>query len=85
MRALFALLLLIAAPLAVAAPVPKSVKAKLPDYYPTSDGATWEYEMGGSAITVRATEVTDKDGVRTVKLLTEHGGKEVSSERIQVT
>jgi len=77
-------LLLFGVPLAVAAPVPKAVKAKLPDYYPLTDGAIWEYEMGAVTLVVKATEVTEKDGVRTAKLVREHDGKEVSSEGIHV-
>ena len=83
MRPLLALLLL--APLAIGAPVPKKVKAKLMDYYPMADGATWEYEMGKSTVTTRATEVKEKDGARSVTLVTEHEGNEVASERVQVT
>ncbi len=76
--------LLFAAAVAVAAPVPKSIKAKLNDYYPLADGATWEYQMGGTEVTVRVKGVTEKDGVRSAKLVTEQGGKEVAHETIRV-
>ncbi len=83
MRAAF--VLLVVASVAAAAPVPKAVKAKLSDYYPMAEGATWEYAMGTSTVTTRATEVSEKDGVRSIKLVTEHEEKEVATERIQVT
>ena len=62
MRPLLALLLL--APLVAGAPVPKKVKAKLPDYYPLADGTEWVYAMGQTELTVKVTDVTEKDGVR---------------------
>lgn len=82
MRTAVALLFVAAA--AVAAPVPKTIKAKLKDYYPLTEGTTWEYEMGQTAVTVRVTEFKEKDGVRTGKLVTELAGKEVSTETIRV-
>jgi hypothetical protein len=81
MRAAVALLFVAAA---AAAPVPKSIKAKLNDYYPLAEGATWEYSMGGTDVTVRVKDVTDKDGARSAKLVTEHAGKEVAHETIRV-
>lgn len=77
-------LLVLLAPLAVAAPVPKKVKEKLSDFYPLADGTTWVYEMGQTEVTVRATEFAEKDGVRTSKLVTEHSGKQVATEGIRV-
>jgi hypothetical protein len=82
MRAVVALLF--AAAVAVAAPVPKTIKAKLKDYYPLADGTAWEYQMGAAEVTVRVKDVTEKDGVRSAKLVTEQGGKEVASETIRV-
>ncbi len=82
MRAAFALL--VVASVAVAAPVPKAVKKKLPDYYPLTEGTTWEYDMGKTPVTVRVKEFKEKDGVRTGKLVTEHDGKAVASESIRV-
>ncbi len=82
MRPLLAVLLV--AVVAVAAPVPKKVKAKLPDYYPLADGTEWVYAMGESEVTVRVTEFTEKDGVKTGKLVTSIGGKDVASETIRV-
>lgn len=82
MRTAVALLFVAAA--AVAAPVPKTIKAKLKDYYPMADGATWEYSMGGTDVTVRVKDVAEKDGARSAKLVTEHGGKAVASETIRV-
>jgi hypothetical protein len=83
MRAAVALLLL-AAPFALAAPVPKALKAKLKDYYPLAEGTTWEYKVGQEECVVRATEVTHMDGVTTSKLVTEHNGKQVATETIRV-
>lgn len=82
MRAVVALLFV--ASVAVAAPVPKTIKAKLKDYYPMTDGATWDYQMGNTDVTVRVKDVTEKDGARSAKLVTEHGGKAVASETIRV-
>ena len=69
---------------AVAAPVPKAIKKKLPDYYPLTAGSTWVYTMGQTEVTVKATEFEEKDGVRSAKLVTELGGKQVSDEVIRV-
>jgi hypothetical protein len=82
MRPLFALL--VVASLAVAAPVPKAIKAKLKDYYPLADGAEWEYSLGQETVLIKATEVTAKDDVTTAKLVTTLGGKSVADETIRV-
>jgi hypothetical protein len=80
----FACVVLLAVTSVVAAPVPKAVKKKLPDYYPLTAGSIWEYQMGTTEVVVKATEFEEKDGVRSAKLVTEHQGKEVSNEVIRV-
>ncbi len=83
MRLVPLVLLLVATP-AVAAPVPKAIKKKFPDYYPLTAGATWVYNMGATEVTVRVKSVEEKDGVKTGVLATEHNGKEVATETIRV-
>lgn len=67
-----------------AAPVPKAVKKKFPDYYPLAAGSEWLYLMGQTEVTIRVTEFEERDGVKTAKLVTLHGGKEAASEVIRV-
>jgi hypothetical protein len=80
----FACVVLLAVTSVVAAPVPKAVKKKLPDYYPLIAGSKWEYAMGGTIVVIEAKDYLEKDGVRTAKLVTSHQGKSVAEETIRV-
>ena len=85
MRLSLTLLVLVAsAALAPAAPVPKAILKKFPDYYPLLPGTEWEYEAGESLFTVKVKDYEKKDGVRTGTLATFSGENEVATERIRV-
>lgn len=52
-----------------AAPVPKELAART--YYPAAVGSKWEYALDGETnvvLAVEVTKVTEKDGVRTVRV-----------------
>ncbi len=67
-----------------AAPVPKEILKKFPDYFPLLPGTAWEYGVGESTVTVEVQDYTERDGVRTGTLVTNANGKEVASESIRV-
>ena len=70
--------------LASAAPVPKEVLKKFPDYYPLELGNEWLYQIGGSEITVVVTAADKKDGVQTGTLETKAQGKTIASEKMRI-
>ena len=67
-----------------AAPVPKEVLKKFPDYYPMRVGTEWLYLVGESEITVKVTDFKKEDGVRTGTLATVANGQVVATESIRV-
>ena len=81
---LLALAFVLLAPLSQAAPVPKEILKKFPDYYPLLPGTEWEYRVGESAVTVKVKDYTEKAGVRTGILASEVNGAEVATEAIRV-
>ena len=72
------------APASQAAPVPKEILQKFPDYYPLLPGTEWEYLAGEIAVTVKVKGYTEKAGVRTGTLSTEVNGAEVATEAMRV-
>ena len=54
------LLLAVAAPLAIAAPIPKDFRAKQPSF-PTAVGTKWEYVIQGTDTLDHVREVTSRD------------------------
>ncbi len=70
--------------LAGAAPVPKEVLKKFPNYYPLELGNEWVYQVGENEVTVIATAVEKKDGVQTGTLETKVNGKTVAAESMRV-
>lgn len=62
------IVLLVLAPLAMAAPVPKEFKAKKGDYFPTTVGTSWEYVVEATGAADHSREVTaetrQEDGSR---------------------
>jgi hypothetical protein len=73
------LLLALAASAATAAPVPKELKAKKGDFFPTAVGSRWEFVVDGTDTLDHVREVTaeevEKDGTRTVDFVwTSHAG-----------
>lgn len=81
---LSAFILLAFAAVAPAAPVPKEVLKKFPDYYPLLPGTEWEYAIGEAAVTVKVQDYEKKDGVRTGTLATFANGKVAATEKIRV-
>lgn len=81
---LLALAFVLLPPLSRAAPVPKEILKKFPDYYPLLPGTEWEYRVGESAVTVKVKDYTEKAGVRTGILASEVNGAEVATEAIRV-
>ncbi len=81
---LFAFAFVLLAPVSQAAPVPKEILQKFPDYYPLFLGTEWEYRVGESAVTVKVKDYSEKAGVRTGVLSTEVNGAEVATEAIRV-
>jgi hypothetical protein len=68
-----------------AAPVPKEILKKFPDYYPLLPGTEWEYEGdGGPAVTLKVTDYANKDGVQTATLKSFVKEKAVASECIRI-
>ena len=63
--ALLALSFVLLAPVSQAAPVPKEILKKFPEYYPLLPGTEWEYRVGESAVTVKVKDYAEKAGVRT--------------------
>jgi hypothetical protein len=85
MHRLFAVVLTSAffALVAPAAPVPKHLMKGGPVYYfPTTPGAKWVYETGGTFV---VSEVEDTKGGKVVTVMSEAGGKLTPSERMEVT
>ena len=82
---LLALVSVLLAPASQAAPVPKEILQKFPDYYPLLPGTEWEYLAGEIAVTVKVKGYTEKAGVRTGTLSTEVNGAEVATKRCALT
>lgn len=83
MRLVPLVLLLITASLA-AAPVPKAIKKKFPDYYPLTAGAEWVYQWGKNEMVEKVSEFEEKGGVKTAKTICEIRGKVVSTDTVRV-
>ena len=81
---LLALSFVLLAPVSQAAPVPKEILQKFPDYYPLLPGTAWVYQVGETAVLVKVKDYTEKAGVRTGLLSTEVNGAEVATETIRV-
>jgi hypothetical protein len=67
-----------------AAPVPKELKKKFPDYYPLAAGSVWEYKFGSNVWTTRVAEYEVKDGVKTAKLKCVFQDKEMAARVVRV-
>ncbi len=81
---LLALALTALTQLAGAAPVPKEVLKKFPNYYPLELGNEWLYSVGENEVTVVVTAADKKDGVQTGTLETKVNGKTVASEKMRI-
>jgi hypothetical protein len=65
-----------------APPMPPAGTVVTSDYYPLAKGSKWTYSMGSTEVVVKVSDVDAKDG--SAKLVTEHAGKQVATETIQV-
>jgi hypothetical protein len=71
--------------LAGAAPVPKEVLKKFPNYYPLELGNEWLYQIGGeNQVLVVVTAADKKDGVQTGTLETKANGMTIASEKMRI-